>query len=343
MRYFQCSLDCGNGSKLYREGCFTVNGNAKKQFVMRSPIYQVGSVTKLVCDCAAKAKGKAIFLTNYEECYETKIGSSAVQGGQATDDKCINSYYTSCQNGQDCIGVAGYVFAYKVPVDGGWSSWSTSGPCSRPCGPGRRRSTRKCLNPEPKYGGKQCVGSSVRYSHCNNGACIPDFRNKGKDCWNKPAYFCGKKGVCSRAKWTGSQDAAFPCWYKHCCTEPALVKNIGTDCWSQCGGKGGYCSGFCGVNGRCCRKGWNDAGCAGMAKPCNGHHCCTTRRQDVQNYGKECYTKCNRIDGECPTGFCGKDGVCCRHSWDAYKCYRSKGPCHGYHCCVATKSLGIQN
>ena len=63
----------------------------------------------LACDCAAKARSNAIFLTNYEECYATKVGSGGkIVGGQATDDKCINSNFQYCATGQNCMGVNGY-------------------------------------------------------------------------------------------------------------------------------------------------------------------------------------------------------------------------------------------
>uniref|UniRef100_A0A7M5V0F7 Peptidase S1 domain-containing protein n=1 Tax=Clytia hemisphaerica TaxID=252671 RepID=A0A7M5V0F7_9CNID len=172
---------------------------------------------------------------------------------------------------------------------------------------------------------------------------IKELRNEGQECWQLPSAFCGKNSVCSREGWPGSQNAAFPCYNKHCCTEPALVKNIGRDCWESCGGKGGQCHAFCGVNGRCCRKGWFDPGCQGMAAACNGYHCCTTQRQEVLNHGKDCWDPCNGKGGECFTGFCGKDGICCRQGWHDYKCGRSIGACDGYHCCVATRSLGKQS
>uniref|UniRef100_A0A7M5XDD6 Uncharacterized protein n=2 Tax=Clytia hemisphaerica TaxID=252671 RepID=A0A7M5XDD6_9CNID len=393
-------LDCGNGSKLSRIGCFTKNDNAPTKFIMRKPVYGDGSIKSLACDCAAKAKEGALVLTDYEECFETKAADHGNRyPGQTSYEKCINTVFHHCEKGQNCIGTTDSVYIYaKVvdgkwstwsavgacnrkcgpgrrrftrkcnnpkpafggkscegpkikfescnngacPVNGKWSTWSSFGACNRRCGPGRRRATRNCNNPKPAFGGKSCIGPKIKFESCNNGACIPDLRNQGQNCWKKPTYFCGKKGLCSRKGWGQWQDAAFPCVNRHCCTEPALVKNLGSNCWWKCGKKGGYCPGFCGVNGRCCRRGWNDAGCAGMATPCNGKHCCTTKRRDVQNSGKNCWWKCNKKDGECSTGFCGKDGVCCRRGWDTYRCIRTTGACRYKHCCVGTAAMGIQ-
>uniref|UniRef100_A0A7M5V828 Uncharacterized protein n=2 Tax=Clytia hemisphaerica TaxID=252671 RepID=A0A7M5V828_9CNID len=336
-------LDCGNGSKLSRIGCFTKNDNAPTKFIMRKPVYGDGSIKNLACECAGKAKEGALVLSNYEECSEIKAADHGSHyPGQSSYEKCFNSVFQNCEKGQNCIGTICSVYIYAKVVDGKWSTWSAVGGCNKKCGPGRRRFTRNCNNPKPAFGGKSCVGPKIKFDSCNNGACIPDLRNQGQNCWKKPTYFCGKKGLCSRKGWGRWQDAAFPCVNRHCCTEPALVKNLGSNCWSKCGRKGGYCPGFCGVNGRCCRRGWNDAGCAGMATPCNGKHCCTTKRRDVQNSGKNCWWKCNKKDGECSTGFCGKDGVCCRRGWDTYRCIRTTGACRHKHCCVGTAAMGIQ-
>ena len=51
-----------------------------------------------------------------------------------------------------------------VPVDGGFSAFS---PCSKTCGGGTR--IRTCTNPEPRNGGKGCVGKSQET--CNTQAC----------------------------------------------------------------------------------------------------------------------------------------------------------------------------
>ena len=51
-----------------------------------------------------------------------------------------------------------------VPVNGGFSAFSA---CSKKCGGGIRR--RTCTNPEPRNGGKGCVGESEQA--CNTQAC----------------------------------------------------------------------------------------------------------------------------------------------------------------------------
>ena len=51
-----------------------------------------------------------------------------------------------------------------VPVHGGFSTFSS---CSKTCGGGTR--IRTCTNPEPKNGGRGCVGASQET--CNTQAC----------------------------------------------------------------------------------------------------------------------------------------------------------------------------
>ena len=57
-------------------------------------------------------------------------------------------------------------------------------------------------------------------------------------------------------------------------TPPAL-KNENAECWPHCG-KGGACPGFCGVDGACCRKGWDNdnPACDNGASGCDDMHCC---------------------------------------------------------------------
>ncbi|RNA19970.1 A disintegrin and metallo ase with thrombospondin motifs 20, partial [Brachionus plicatilis] len=67
------------------------------------------------------------------------------------------------------------------PVDGGFSEWSEFTSCSRSCGGGVRKRYRTCDNPEPKNGGKYCVGKRVWYESCNTQNCElkeVDFRDE---------------------------------------------------------------------------------------------------------------------------------------------------------------------
>ncbi|XP_067408301.1 properdin [Emydura macquarii macquarii] len=53
------------------------------------------------------------------------------------------------------------------PVDGSWSNWKPSSPCSVTCGVGRMTEKRLCNNPAPQHGGKACPGLDTRSQFCS--------------------------------------------------------------------------------------------------------------------------------------------------------------------------------
>uniref|UniRef100_A0A8C3XMR8 Complement factor properdin n=1 Tax=Chelydra serpentina TaxID=8475 RepID=A0A8C3XMR8_CHESE len=61
----------------------------------------------------------------------------------------------------------------SCPVDGGWSNWQASSPCSVTCGMGRIMEKRLCNNPAPRHGGKPCLGLSTRSHFCNTKIACP--------------------------------------------------------------------------------------------------------------------------------------------------------------------------
>ncbi|KAK7077865.1 Semaphorin-5A [Halocaridina rubra] len=58
-----------------------------------------------------------------------------------------------------------------LPVDGGWSEWSSWGRCSATCGSGIRRRHRSCTKPMPKNGGLPCTGCEEDVETCSNWPC----------------------------------------------------------------------------------------------------------------------------------------------------------------------------
>ncbi|KAM3611671.1 uncharacterized protein V6R79_022270 [Siganus canaliculatus] len=59
----------------------------------------------------------------------------------------------------------------SVVVHGSWSSWSDFSPCSRTCGGGVTHRTRKCNNPRPAFGGRDCEGADVEAELCHQQPC----------------------------------------------------------------------------------------------------------------------------------------------------------------------------
>ena len=62
------------------------------------------------------------------------------------------------------------MFYNHCVVDGGWSSW-VAGPCSKTCGGGKQRLTRRCNNPKPSCGGNKCLGLKIARNVCNTSCC----------------------------------------------------------------------------------------------------------------------------------------------------------------------------
>ena len=56
-------------------------------------------------------------------------------------------------------------------VDGGWTSWSDYGACSKTCGTGNQCRTRTCTNPPPSNNGSECVGNGREHRSCNTDPC----------------------------------------------------------------------------------------------------------------------------------------------------------------------------
>ena len=56
-------------------------------------------------------------------------------------------------------------------VDGGLSDWTKFGNCSSACGVGFRFRTRKCNNPAPQHGGKDCEGELHETEDCHIEHC----------------------------------------------------------------------------------------------------------------------------------------------------------------------------
>ncbi|XP_051546241.1 A disintegrin and metalloproteinase with thrombospondin motifs 20-like [Myxocyprinus asiaticus] len=67
------------------------------------------------------------------------------------------------------------------PVNGEWGPWGPYSVCSRTCGGGTRSTTRDCNKPEPRNGGRFCVGRRMKFRSCNTEACPRgqrDFREE---------------------------------------------------------------------------------------------------------------------------------------------------------------------
>eukprot|EP00808_Paulinella_micropora_P027514 g154.t1 len=93
------------------------------------------------------------------------------------------------------------------------------------------------------------------------------------------------------------------------------------DCYGAC--STGNCTSFCGVNGKCCRQGFNVGGCSGNEGPSNYHQC---------TYWDDCFSKCGGQTGACSSA-CGDGGFCCRQGYAGGGCNTTDG-LDNHHTCV---------
>ncbi|XP_076053538.1 hemicentin-1-like, partial [Oratosquilla oratoria] len=78
------------------------------------------------------------------------------------------------EDGRFCQGsdtLQEYCNLEPCPVHGGWSSWSSWGPCTATCGGGQRHRYRTCDNPVPGPGGRACAGQDEEYEACSSHKC----------------------------------------------------------------------------------------------------------------------------------------------------------------------------
>jgi hypothetical protein len=113
-------------------------------------------------------------------------------------DGAYQEYSRTCvdgnmQNGSDCVGLDSKIDDVKTdpcPIDGGWSEWTTAVSFDE-CGVGDETHERTCDNPEPLYGGTDCVGLSSKSVVATNESCTPESVDGGWSDWISLSTFDG--------------------------------------------------------------------------------------------------------------------------------------------------------
>ncbi|CAH2095397.1 unnamed protein product [Euphydryas editha] len=111
--------------------------------------------------------------------WEPCVQDGASRGAYADDrpDTCA-CRTRRCDNprpaagGQPCRGAS--IAVTNCTVHGGWSAWSGWSECSASCGIAVKSRRRSCTSPEPRFGGRVCVGLDVQDMYCNNLPPCPD-------------------------------------------------------------------------------------------------------------------------------------------------------------------------
>ncbi|WAR18812.1 CADN-like protein [Mya arenaria] len=185
-----CSMTCGEGAQSRSRTCTT-------------PEPQYGGL-----DCIGDS-------TESQSCND---GQCPIDGGYTlwSDwDACsvtcgdgTQSRSRTCSNpepqygGLDCVGDSTESQPCNggpCPIDGGFTPWSSWDACSATCSEGTQSRSRTCTNPEPQYGGLDCVGDSTESHSCNDGSCPVDGGYTVWSSWDACSMTCGD-GTKSRSR-----------------------------------------------------------------------------------------------------------------------------------------------
>ncbi|XP_049884796.1 semaphorin-5A-like [Pectinophora gossypiella] len=126
--------------------------------------------------------------------------------------------------GDSCEGPS--ISVTNCTVHGGWSAWSGWSECSATCGIAIKSKRRTCTAPEPRFGGRVCVGLDLQELYCSNLPPCPDPELAPVDGGWSP---WSSWSPCTSTGGTACGPAAGWRERRRTCTDPA-PKHGGADC-----------------------------------------------------------------------------------------------------------------
>ncbi|XP_065841444.1 A disintegrin and metalloproteinase with thrombospondin motifs adt-1-like [Oscarella lobularis] len=183
-----CSQSCGGGTKQMIRLC----NNPKPHYGGRScngRPRQVMECNKLSCP----VNGKWSSWGSWSVC-SANCGSGIRERNRTCDDpspKFDGSYCPGSDFSRDLCN------EQPCPADGAWSEWSNWTPCSKSCEGGVQSRNRKCDNPSPDHGGRNCPGQDSDESQCNTHKCPVDG---GWSSWSLWSHCTSQCDVGSRTR-----------------------------------------------------------------------------------------------------------------------------------------------
>ncbi|XP_078377620.1 SCO-spondin-like [Oculina patagonica] len=209
--------------------------------------------------------------------------------------------------GKDCIGDSQETKSCQAracPVHGDWTPWAEWSTCSKTCGSGTQTRQRRCENPRPEHGGRQCEGPSEQARMCNTRNCPVDGQWSDWKEWTECTRTCGG-GVQTRARTCTRPSPAHG--GKDCVGRGDETRPCGTDScpvdgnwsewteWRECSRS---CGGGLHSRTRTCtnpppRHGGKD--CSGkpdQTRPCNTQSCPVNGNWSEWTEWRECSRSC---------------------------------------------------
>ncbi|ETE64962.1 Thrombospondin-1, partial [Ophiophagus hannah] len=171
-----CSTTCGNGIQQRGRSCDRINHLCEGSSV------QTRICNMQECDKRFRQNGAWSHWSPWSSCSVT-CGS-----GLITRIRLCNSPLPQ-MGGKTCEGEARENMPCQkspCPINGNWGPWSPWDACPITCGGGIQKRSRLCNNPEPKFGGKDCIGDATATQMCNKQDCPID------GCLSNPC-FAGSK------------------------------------------------------------------------------------------------------------------------------------------------------
>ncbi|XP_069698018.1 hemicentin-1-like isoform X2 [Periplaneta americana] len=158
-----CSVTCGLGEQIRVRICGEDSDDFVDESNCQGDSEQVQSCHMSECPI----DGAWSDWSNWTSC-----SVSCGRGTRRRYRKCNNP--SPAYGGKPCLGADGqqeYCNQPTCPVHGKWSDWSDWSLCSVSCNNGTQHRTRKCNNPLPAFGGKECIGPDMDFKDCNLHKC----------------------------------------------------------------------------------------------------------------------------------------------------------------------------
>ncbi|XP_053388061.1 A disintegrin and metalloproteinase with thrombospondin motifs adt-1-like isoform X2 [Mercenaria mercenaria] len=261
----QCSVTCGGGTKLRHRTCtHPAPSDGGKTCSGSSSL--AGSCSTTSCPVDGhwhhwQAWGSCSVTCGHGTKTRVRTCTSILFGGKP----CTGSSHNSTTCGSPC------------PIDGHWGGWGAWGTCSVTCGNGKESRARTCSNPQPAYGGKQCVGETSDARSCGQ-PCRIDGHWSQWGRWGHCSVTCGtgtksRSRTCSHPKPSGGGKS---CSGSDTSTTPCTSTACPVDGHWASWGHWGHCSVTCGDGTKGRNRTCTNPSPSGGGKTCAGSSASTT-------------------------------------------------------------------